>query len=179
MASGVQRGRCNGPIQPLKGVALGGFMGTGKSTVGRLLAQSLGLPFVDMDSHLERLFGPIPEQFRENGEAAFRQRERTLIHELVRMEPAVIATGGGAWVDPEIRVSLGKACFCVVLHASWDTIEGRLKATGSRPLWNEEARALFESRQTAYQWGDFHVETDKLSPERVTEEITKWLTTFA
>jgi len=98
-----------------RGVALGGFMGTGKTTVGARLAERLGLPFVDMDAELAERFGELPEQFARDGEQAFRLRESALVSELCDGVPRVVATGGGAWVSPGNRARLRRHYHAVVL----------------------------------------------------------------
>ena len=89
-------------------VAIGGFMGSGKSTVGERLARRLGVRFVDMDTVLEEAHGPISEQFARDGEGSFRERERALVRRLCADDtPVVVATGGGVWEDEESRSGWG------------------------------------------------------------------------
>src|SRR5690606_8780618 len=92
-------------------IVLVGLMGAGKSCIGRRLAQQLDLPFVDADREIEAAAGcPIPEIFEKHGERAFRDGERRVILRLLDGEPHVLATGGGAFMDPETRAAIrGKA----------------------------------------------------------------------
>jgi shikimate kinase len=161
------------------GVALGGFMGVGKSTVGALLAGELGLPFVDMDRELEAAYGPICDQFKSVGEGVFRERESTLFVYFIERKPAVVATGGGVWERSANRRRLESHWCCVVLHARWETLLSRVKEGPERPLWTDSVHALFLARQQGYQWGDHHVEVNQRTPSEVSEEIATWLRPFA
>ncbi|TNE88825.1 MAG: shikimate kinase [Deltaproteobacteria bacterium] len=156
-----------------RGVALGGFMATGKSTVGRALASRLGLPFVDLDEVLVERFGPIPEQFAEYGEAAFRERESAALAELCGGEPVVLATGGGTWVDPANRERLEQAFFTVVLDAPLAALAERVQGSG-RPLWDESVAARYESRREAYAHAGLRLDARRPVAELV-EEIAAWV----
>ena len=121
----------------LPNVVLTGFMGTGKSTVGRLLAERLGFEFVDTDTVIEERHGPIPDIFRRDGEAAFRAIERDLSAELADRSQLVVATGGGFLLDPDNAAALGRngRVFCLV--ADPDEIHRRVVADADeveRPL---------------------------------------------
>lgn len=118
-------------------VVLTGFMGTGKTTVGRLLAELLGFEFVDTDAVIEQRHGSIASIFRERGEQAFRRIERDLAEELSRTSRLVISTGGRMLLDPRNEADLGRhgRVFCLVARA--DTIAGRVVSDASgieRPL---------------------------------------------
>lgn len=156
------------------GVALGGFMGTGKSTVGRLLARALDLPFVDLDDVLAVRAGPIPEQFARDGEVAFRAREAALVAELCDGTPRVIATGGGAWVDADSRARLSARYKTVVLTASLATLRERLGEGEGRPLW-QHAPALLALRERAYRDADLVLATDDRSLDEVVQHVLCWL----
>ncbi len=153
------------------GVAIGGFMGTGKTTVGRRLAAALGLPFVDTDAILVARFGSISEQFHQHGERVFRKRESEVIQEICAGPDAVVATGGGAWEDPANRSGLGERFTRVVLSAGIRTLEKRLAGDDSRPLWNRESAALLARRQDAYRDCEFQVSVDGKSPATLVSEI--------
>jgi shikimate kinase len=158
------------------GLALGGFMGTGKSTIGPLIAARLGLPFVDTDSLLTAADGAIPLQFERDGEAMFRARERAVIAALAAGPPAVVATGGGAWVDPENRRALADWGRTVVLTAPLDVIRARIGGDPSRPLAGR-LEALYAERQGVYALADRVVPTHGRAPADIAEEICAWLTT--
>ena len=120
-----------------------GPMGAGKSAVGRQLARLLHLDFVDSDEEVERRTGvDIPFIFEKEGEAGFRKREAQAIDELSRRDGIVLATGGGAVVDPQNRNHLGARGFVVYLHTSVDQQLSRTRKGRERPLLaNDDPRA--------------------------------------
>ena len=125
-----------------KNIVITGFMGTGKSTVGQMLAARLGRRFVDMDVILSARAGKaISAIFAEEGEAVFRSAEATLCAELAQERGLVISTGGGALVSAENRDALGASGVLVCLNASADEILRRLAATADRPLLGDEQAA--------------------------------------
>ncbi|MCY4019774.1 MAG: 3-dehydroquinate synthase [Chloroflexi bacterium] len=152
-------------------IVITGFMGTGKSTVGQLVAAKLGRRFVDMDDVIEERFGmPIPEIFKRHGEAIFRTVERGLAQELSTQSDLVIATGGGALVPVEMRDLMGRTGKLICLNADKDEISARLSETDNRPLaanWE----ALFEQRQLAYAAIPNQIETSGKTMEAIVCEI--------
>ncbi len=158
-----------------RGVALGGFMGVGKSTVGRALADRLALPFIDLDAVLEAAHGPIARQIAAEGEATFRQRERDAILRVVDGAPCVLATGGGAWVDPANRAALRRAFHLVVLDAPLATLARRVAGDPARPLWDDAVEARYAARRSAYADADLRVDTGVGDASTAVEEIVKWL----
>ncbi len=156
-------------------IVLTGFMGTGKSTVGRLLAARLGRRFVDMDDILSMRAGkPISAIFAEEGEPAFRSAEAALCAELAREQGLVISTGGGALVSAENRTTLGSSGVLVCLNASADEILRRLAAATDRPLLGDELaarderiRALLAQRRAAYAAIPYQIDTEGRSAEAV------------
>lgn len=116
-------------------IVLVGLMGSGKSAIGKRLAAALGLPFVDSDAEIEAAARmPISEIFRRFGEAHFRDGERRVVARLLDGSRRVIATGGGAFVDPDTRrLALARA-FVVWLDADLDTLVARVGRRGNRPL---------------------------------------------
>jgi shikimate kinase len=119
-----------------RNVVLTGFMGTGKTTVGRLLADLLGYEFVDTDEVIEQRHGPIATIFRERGEDAFRTIEREVAVELAGADRRVISTGGRMLLDPVISETLGDGARVFCLVASPDTIMARVLSNDvpERPL---------------------------------------------
>ncbi len=116
-------------------VALVGMMGVGKSTVGKKLADSLGAPFVDSDDEIVRAAGlSVPEIFERHGEPEFRRGERRVIERLLGGPPVVLATGGGAYMDPETRALLKEKATTVWLRADLDLIWKRVNRRDTRPL---------------------------------------------
>jgi shikimate kinase len=158
-----------------RGLALGGFAGTGKSSVGGALAARTGLPLVDVDRVLVERYGSIASQFLRDGEDVFRARERAVVAEVSRGPPAVVATGGGTWVDPENRRLLREFGWRVVLWASVAELLRRVGTTDlSRPLWDERVAERLAERTTAYEEADLRVDTDGRSVDDVAAEIERW-----
>jgi shikimate kinase len=168
----------------MNNVFLTGFMATGKSVVGRALARRLGRPFADADAEIEREAGmTIAEVFERFGEAEFRARERRWIERASRLDDAVIATGGGAVVDPQSRRAMHACGTLVCLSADVDTILRRLGSAANRPLVADPARRearireLLRDRAGAYADADLVVDTSSRSPDEVVETIVAWLAT--
>ena len=152
---------------------LAGFMGTGKSTVGRLAAQQLGLRFVDTDAVVEATAGmSIPALFAR-GEAYFRRQEAAICRHVARARGQVIATGGGALLDPATRVALEASGVVVCLTASLTTIMARVGDSAARPLFRDrkQVAALLAARQTHYDALPHHVDTTGKSVEAVADEV--------
>ena len=133
-----------------KHLALIGFMGAGKSTVGRDVAERTARPFVDTDEEIERLHGPIPELF-ERGEAEFRRLEEQVVAEALAGPPAVIALGGGAVLSEKTRQRLSAHAYTVLIEVDVDDAWERVRGS-NRPLARneEDFRALFDSRRPIY-----------------------------
>jgi shikimate kinase / 3-dehydroquinate synthase len=150
-----------------RAIVITGFMGTGKSTVGQLLAQRLGCAFVDLDEVVESLAGrSIPALFDE-GEECFRWWEQHALGQLDLNEPVVVATGGGTLVGHWNQARIAGAPV-IVLDASLDTVHERIGETGARPLLHRLSH-LYQRRVAAYSRLPLHVLTDGLSPEEVVE----------
>jgi len=162
-----------------RNIVITGFMGTGKTTAGRLLSQRLDRRFVDMDDILVQRFGkPIAAVFRDNGEEAFRVAEAQLCQELAAEHKLVISTGGGALVNDDSRNALAATGTMVCLHADETTILARLAATDDRPLLQgevEERRQrishLLRQRRLAYGAIPYQIDTTGLSVEQVANRI--------
>ena len=125
-------------------VVMVGLMGAGKSSIGRRLAQRLGLPFVDADHEIETAAGcTIEEIFERFGEAAFRDGERRIIQRLLERPPHVLATGGGAFIDAETRTRIKESAVSVWLRADIDVLLRRVGRRTNRPLLkNGEPREI-------------------------------------
>jgi 3-dehydroquinate synthase len=164
-------------------VVLSGFMGTGKSTVGPLLALRLGVPFVDTDAEIERVTGkPVPVLWREEGEPAFRAREAEVITRLLADDTArVVAFGGGSvTVDRTRRLALDRAVL-VTLTASPETIASRVGDVRSRPNLAlgpdpaTRARELMTLRAPAYAECHMALATDSIDPEAAADAVVALL----
>lgn len=157
------------------GIALGGFMGSGKSTVGRALAARLDWLYVDTDAVLSSRFGPCGLQIRQEGEAVFRAREAAVLEELSAQggHAQVLATGGGAWVDPANRAALRRTHRLAVLHAPFEVLAARVGGDPSRPLWDASVRARYASRQAAYADADLQVDATR-PVQVIVEELASW-----
>ena len=160
-----------------RGAVLVGFMGAGKSSVGKELARRLGTEFVDVDDRIEADAGKtIGEIFSGEGERAFRERERKAIRDAVSVPGRVIATGGGSFLDSENRLRLKEYAPVIFLDVSPGTVLRRLSGNTSRPLLSGEDREktvaeLMASRRSAYREADFRVNTEDRSPDSVAETV--------
>jgi shikimate kinase len=160
-----------------------GPMGAGKTTVGRRLAQVRGLLFVDSDHEVEERTGvDIPYIFEREGEAGFRRREHQAIEALTARSGIVLATGGGAVLDPENRRLLAARGVVVYLQASVDQQLARTLRSGNRPLLQQAAdrRAVLEDllrvRDPLYrEIADLVVATDRRSARAVVQDIESFL----
>jgi shikimate kinase len=157
-------------------VVLTGFMATGKSVVGRLLAAALSYDWVDTDALIEDRHGPIHEIFRNNGEEAFRQMERRLADDLKNRKDLVVSTGGRMMLDPEIAESLGAAARIFCLTAEPAELQRRVvdEDGPERPLLGSSPAAriaeLLAERAEGYAAFE-QVPTDGITVEEVVQEI--------
>ena len=139
-------------------VYLVGFMGVGKSTIGRALASRLDVPFVDLDEAFETLSKvTIRRAFEERGEAWFREREAELLRGTEALPEAVVALGGGTFTFPENRAVVQRSGRSFFVDVPFEVIAARLGAKAvDRPLFRslEEARALYETRLASYRLSD-------------------------
>ncbi|SDG45038.1 shikimate kinase [Selenomonas sp. WCT3] len=170
----------------MKNVILIGFMGTGKTSTGKMLASKLGCAFIDMDQKIEEEAGRrIPEIFAQQGEEHFRQLERELVERLSARRNAVISTGGGTVKNPANVAAFKKSGIIICLSASVDAVLERTKRHGTRPVLDQAdqgdrrkaVESLMEERKTLYQQADFTIDTSDLSPLQVVENIVRYLKT--
>lgn len=160
-----------------RGAVLVGFMGSGKSSVGKALARRLRAEFLDVDERIMADMGKtVAEIFATEGEQAFRKRESMAIRDAVSVPGRVIATGGGSFLDDDNRKRLKAYAPVVFLDISPATALARLGRDTSRPLLSGVDREkavteLMESRRPAYLQADFRVSTENRTPARVAEEV--------
>lgn len=154
------------------GIYITGFMGSGKTTVGRLVADKLGWDFVDLDRDIEeREQDTVANIFARRGETEFRRIETEAIQRWLRKiecgRPTVIALGGGAFVQPRNYEILGNNGISVWLDCSLDVVEARIAETESRPLARDKEafRKLYDERKVLYGRADFRVNGDLDSTE--------------
>lgn len=161
-------------------ISLVGFMASGKTTVGKALAERIGLPFIDVDEQIAVSAGKsIPSIFKDEGEIGFRARERRAVRDLVEGPAAVIATGGGTYADPTLRQLLRGAGKTVYLEASFELIQERMsesKERGKRPMLKGPdpdltIKRLLRDRSAAYRESDATIPVDGQSPEALVERI--------
>jgi len=165
-----------------RNIFLIGPMGAGKSTVGRHLAATLRLTFADSDHEIQHRTGvDIPTIFEFEGEAGFRTRERKVIDDLTRREGIILATGGGAILDPENRRHLSSRGFVIYLYSTPEQQYERTAKDRNRPLLQTEdplsrLRQLMTVRDPLYrQVADMVVSTEKRSAAAVCREISREL----
>ena len=161
----------------IRNLALVGFMGSGKSSVGRLAADVLHFTFLDTDHVIEARAGkPITDIFAQDGEPVFRQWERRIVEELTRRDKTVIATGGGLPADAANLASLKTHALVVCLWASPEAIWERVRGHDHRPLLNEadpvtKIRELLAVREPYYRQADVLVNTEMRSPREVAQHV--------
>lgn len=154
-------------------------MGTGKTSVGKIVAKKLKLKFIDADSLIERITGmKISDIFDKLGENRFRDLETELVKNISNKKGVVISTGGGVVIREENLVNLKKNGIIFCLKASEETIYKRVKDNKDRPLLQvenpiERIRNLIKQRTSLYEKADFVIDTDGLSQEDVADKIIK------
>ena len=164
-----------------RSIVLVGMMGAGKSSVGRRLAARLGIPFVDADTEIEKAAGmSIPEIFATHGEPYFRAGEARVIARLLDGGPQVLATGGGAFMNPDTRAAIHAKGLSIWLRATLDVLARRIKRRHDRPLLKnsdplETMRRLIDERYPTYAEADLTVESREVPHETIVEEIVAGL----
>jgi shikimate kinase len=162
-------------------VTLVGMMGAGKSSIGRRLALRLGIPFVDADVEIEKAAGmTINDIFAVRGEAEFRAGEARVILRLLESGPQVLATGGGAFTNPDTRTAIGAKGISIWLKAEFDVLMKRIKRRHDRPLLKTAdpgatLRKLIEERDPVYALADLTVQSREVMHEKIVDEIVSAL----
>lgn len=160
----------------MKNIVLVGFMGTGKTTVGKLLSDKTGMPLVDMDALIvERAGKSINKIFAEEGEPHFRNLECEMAKELAGQQNQVISTGGGIVLNPDNISAFAQTGLTVCLIASAETVLERVKHDTTRPLLAGDKEAqiiqLLETRRPLYEAVPHTIDTNGLEPEAITDAI--------
>jgi shikimate kinase len=156
-------------------------MGVGKTTIGKLVADKLLRPFVDIDEEIEKEYGmPVSQIFKEIGEKAFRDREKQLIAELANQERKVISLGGGAFLQEEIRKICLSSCIVIHLDLSLESWKERLSLIfDSRPVLHGksigEMEELYDNRQEIYAQHHLKISTDNQNADNIAEQIISTL----
>jgi len=165
-------------------IVLIGLMGAGKTTVGRRLAQKLGLPFVDADHEIERAAGmSVSDIFEQHGEAHFRDGERRVIARLLETGPQVLATGGGAYMDETTRHNISARGICVWLKCSHKLLMKRVRKRGHRPLLKTAdpdavMQELMDKRYPVYAKSDLTVVSRDVSHNTIVNDIIRTLHSY-
>ena len=163
--------------RPDRTIALVGLMGVRKTTVGRRVAKALGLRFIDADAEIETAAGrSVSDIFEERGEAEFRSGERRVIARLLDGPPVVLATGGGAFLNPQTRALIKQRALSVWLKADLDVLVKRVNRRDTRPLLRgrdsrEVLERLMQERYPVYAEADLVVETSEGPHDAAVEAI--------
>lgn len=161
----------------IRNIALIGFMGTGKSSVGRALAYQLQFDYLDTDDLIaERAGKSIPEIFEQDGEAAFRKLEKEVVAGLEQRDRCVISTGGGLGANPDLLGTLKEHALTVCLWASPDTVFERTRHASHRPLLRSEnprerIAELLSVREPVYKQADVLISTELRNVKEVAHQV--------
>lgn len=167
-----------------RSIVMVGLMGCGKSSVGKRLANKLGLPFIDADEEIERVAQKsINEIFSDHGETFFRDRESKVISRLLASGPQILATGGGAFINPETRAKIKESSISVWLRAELPVLMRRVAKRDTRPLLRDadpEAvmRKLMDDRYPIYAEADLTVDSREVPHDSIVIEIIENLKKF-
>jgi shikimate kinase len=160
-----------------RSIVLVGMMGSGKSSIGKRLAQRLSLPFVDADTEIETAAAmTIPEIFATRGEAEFRAGEKRVIERILAQGPQVLATGGGAFMNAETRARIAQAGLSIWLKADPDVLMRRVRKRANRPLLqtadpDRTLRELLTAREPTYALADITISSREEPHEIAVEAI--------
>jgi shikimate kinase len=163
----------------MKNIVLTGFMGTGKTTVGKKVATTLHFNFVDTDKLVEKMAGmSVAEIFEKYGEEYFRKLEKAAVVKVSRLKNHVIATGGGVVLNPSNIVQLRKNGVVIRLKARPEVILRNISKTKERPLLAVEdpekrIRELLEEREPFYRFADYTIDVSDKTIEEVAEEVIR------
>ncbi|MGI9366279.1 MAG: shikimate kinase [Rhizobiaceae bacterium] len=164
-----------------RSIVLVGIMGVGKSTIGKRLSQYLDIPFVDADKEIEKAAGmDIQDIFDQFGEEAFRSGEKKVIKRLMTEGQKILATGGGAFMNEDIRSDIAESGVSVWLSADLEILMKRVQRRANRPLLKTEdpeatMQALLDERNPVYALSDIHIESRTVSRDVIAGEVVDLL----
>lgn len=164
-----------------RSIVLVGMMGAGKSSIGRRASIRLGIPFVDADTEIEKAAGmSISDIFASRGEAEFRAGEARVIARLLEGGPQVLATGGGAFANPDTRAAIAAKGISIWLKAEFDVLMKRIKRRHDRPLLKTDdpgatLRKLMQERDPIYALADLTVQSRDVLHDKIVDEIVSAL----
>ena len=170
---------------PDKSIVLVGLMGSGKSSVGVRLAEIIGFPFVDADKEIQKAAGcSVQDIFDLYGEKAFRDGERKIIRRLLEGPPVVLATGGGAFMDPDTRALIAEKGISIWIRADLKTLVKRTSRKEGRPLLKgKDAHTVLENliaeRHPVYALANITVDTDNEPQETTAHKIADCLAAYS
>ena len=161
-----------------KSLVLVGMMGSGKSSIGKLLSKELEFEFIDTDSKIEDIEKKnISEIFKKNGEKYFRSIEEEISLKFLKLKNKVISLGGGGYINPNIRKYALQKCVTVWLNWKNETLLNRIKNSKKRPLVmrlnNLDLIKLINKRSSVYNLSDYKIDCDKLEKKQIVEKIIK------
>ena len=160
-----------------KSLVLTGMMGVGKSTIGRIIAKRLKVKFIDVDKIIERNEKKsIKRIFEDNGEEYFRKLEKKITFKILEKKKKVIALGGGAFMNNEIRERILNSCKSVWLKVDLDRLIKRYKKNNRRPLLNKKkldtsVKKIYRSRKKIYSLANFKINCDNMNKTQIVEKI--------
>ena len=159
-----------------KNIVLIGMMGSGKSSIGKILSKKLDFEFIDTDNKIEKIEKKtISEIFKKNGEKYFRNIEEFISLNSLKLSNKVIALGGGGYINPNIRKYTLKNCISVWLDWKNETLINRIKNSKKRPLAikldNLKLKNLIIKRSAMYNLSDYRINCDKLNKKEIVEKI--------
>lgn len=160
-------------MKPISGLYLVGFMASGKTTIGRALAQELGWPFIDIDTEIEAREGRAIAQIFLDGETRFREVETEVIRQFANRCAAVIALGGGAFVQPANRELIESNGVTIWLDCPLETIRKRLGDDSTRPLAanRNSLERLFAERRSFYARANYRVDADTADSSEIIKRV--------
>tara|TARA_Y100000766_G_C18474126_1_gene396700 strand:- start:26 stop:532 length:507 start_codon:yes stop_codon:yes gene_type:complete len=160
-----------------KSLVLTGMMGVGKSTIGRLLAKRLKIKFIDVDKIIERSERKsIKKIFEDNGEKYFRKIEEKITFQIIKKKNAVIALGGGAFINNAIREKVLNTCISIWLKVSLEKLIVRYKRSNRRPLLDKRkldinVKKIYQTRKNIYRLANFKVNCDNINKTQIVDKI--------